>query len=204
MVKARIKFPHIEGFILAGGQSSRMGRDKALLEIGGKTLVERAASLCAPLVAGVTLVGAPQRYAAYGFPALADRWPGAGPLGAIATALGAAKQPWCLVLACDMPFVTAVWLEWLLARASKSSTDGIVAETSRGLEPLCAVYRASCAPALSASLDTGIRKVTDGLARLNIESIGENVWRRFSPNGDLFHSLNTWEDYVSAKERLEA
>ncbi len=204
-----IKFPQSEAFILAGGKSSRMGRDKALLEIGGKTLIERAASLCAPLVSSVTLVGDPQLYAMFGFPTLADRWPGAGPLGAIATALRAARQPWCLMLACDMPNITAPWLESLLTRAIKSSADAIacdafVPETNRGLEPLCAVFRASCAAALEAAVDSGVRKVTDGLAQIRVERIGEDDWRKFSPNGDLFQNLNTWEDYVSAKERLES
>jgi molybdopterin-guanine dinucleotide biosynthesis protein A len=200
-----------------------MGRDKALLEISGSTLIERAAALCAPLVGSVTLVGDPLRYARFGLPTLADRWPGAGPLGAIATALAAAHQPWCLVLACDMPNVTAPWLEWLLARATNPASvaialrapfpnavdpdafalDGFIPDTNRGLEPLCAVYRAACAPTLAAALDFGVRKVTDGLARINTEFIGEKVWRNFSPDGDLFHNLNTWEDYLIAKKRLE-
>ena len=198
------KFPQTEAFILAGGQSSRMGRDKALLEIGGKTLIERSASLCAPLVASVTLVGDPQRYAQFGLPALADRWPGAGPLGAIATALAGAHQAWCLVLACDMPNATSAWLEWLLTRAVKSPADCILAETDRGVEPLCAVYRAACAPTFATALDSGIRKVTDALALLNTEIIPENLWRKFSPAGDLFQNLNAWEDYLSAKQRLES
>lgn len=199
-----IKFPQIEAFILAGGQSSRMGRDKALLEIGGKTFIERATSLCEPLVARITLVGDPQRYSKFGLPALADRWPGAGPLGAIATALGAARQGWCLVLACDMPNVSADFLEWILERAIKSAADAIVPETARGLEPLCAVYRAACAAKLSAALDSGVRKVTDGLDLIKTELISENDWRKFSPDGNLFQNMNTWEDYLSAKERLEA
>jgi molybdopterin-guanine dinucleotide biosynthesis protein A len=197
------KFPQAEAFILAGGESSRMGRDKAMLEIGGKTLIERAASLCEPLVANITLMGNPDRFKTIRFPALADQWHAAGPLGAIATALGTAQQPWCLVLACDMPNVSANFLEWILERASKSSADAVVPETSRGLEPLCAIYRAAHALNLSAALDAGVRKVTDGLARLNVELIGENEWRKFSPDGDLFQNLNTWEDYLSAKTRLE-
>jgi molybdenum cofactor guanylyltransferase len=199
-----VKFPQTEAFILAGGQSSRMGRDKALLEIGSSTLIERAAALCAPLVSSVTLVGDSQRYSRFGLPTLADRWPGAGPLGAIATALAAAHQSWCLVLACDMPNVTSPWLEWLLARSTDSSADAIIAETDRGVEPLCAVYRAACASTLAAALDSGTRKVTDGLARLNVEHIAENVWQKFSPDGDLFQNLNSWEDYLSAKKLLEA
>ncbi len=205
------KLQQIEAFILAGGKSSRMGRDKALLEIGGKTLIERAASLCAPLVASVTLMGDPQRYSKFVSSAhgdhlrvLTDRWPGAGPLGAIATALCAARQAWCLVLACDMPNVSADFLEWILERASKTSADAIVPETSRGLEPLCAIYRASCASKLSAALDSGIRKVTDGLDVIKTELISENDWKKFSPDGNLFQNLNTWEEYLAAKHRLEA
>jgi molybdenum cofactor guanylyltransferase len=198
------KFPQVEAFILAGGKSSRMGRDKALLEIGGKTLIERAAALCAPLVANVTLMGDPQRYSKFVSYVLGDRWPGAGPLGAIATALGAAKQPWCLVLACDMPNVSADFLEWILEHADKSSADAIVPETSRGLEPLCAIYRAGCASKFSAALDSGVRKVTDGLDLIKTELISENDWRKFSPDENLFQNLNTWEDYLSAKQRLEA
>lgn len=181
-----------------------MGRDKALLEIGGKTLIERAASLCEPLVARVTLMGDPQRYGKFGLPVLADRWPGAGPLGAIATALGAAQKEWCLVLACDMPNVSANFLEWILERAGKSSADAVVPETSRGLEPLCAIYRAACASKLSAALDSGVRKVTDGLDLIKTELVSENDWQKFSPDGSLFQNLNTWEEYLAAKQRLEA
>jgi molybdopterin-guanine dinucleotide biosynthesis protein A len=198
------KFPQIEAFILGGGESSRMGRDKAMLEIGGKTLIERAASLCEPLVANITLMGNPDRFKTIRFPAIADQWHAAGPLGAIATALGTAQQPWCLVLACDMPNVSANFLDWILECANKSSTDAVVPETARGLEPLCAVYRAACASKLSAALDSGVRKVTDGLDLIKTELMSENDWKKFSPDGDLFQNLNTWEDYLSAKTRLEA
>jgi hypothetical protein len=57
---------------------------------------------------------------------------------------------------------------------------------------------------LAAALDSGVRKVTDGLDLINTELIGENEWRKFSPDSDLFQNLNTWEDFVSAKKKLEA
>ncbi len=219
MTSATPQFPQVASFILVGGQSSRMGRDKALLEIAGKPLLIRAADLLMPLVASVTLVTSemeassgsnlsePSKYDRFGFPVIADKWPGAGPLGAIATALAAAREPWSMILACDLPYLTGEWLAWLLARTVKHSegkpVDIIIPESARGLEPLCAVYRSSCAQAFAAALDAGIRKVTDAFAGLNVERIGENESRRFSPNVNLFQNMNTWEDYLEARAHFE-
>lgn len=187
-----------------------MGRDKALLELDGAPLIRRAADLLNPLVAGITLVGQPERYADFKMPALVDRWPNAGPLGGIATGLAAAKSPWCLILACDMAFVTNEWITFLLGlidrlqSQSPEQFDAIIPETARGLEPLCAVYRASCAPILAAALDRGVRKVTDALANLNMKRISESEWRRFSSDGNLFGNLNTWQDYLEAQNKLKS
>jgi len=214
-------FPNAEAFLLVGGKSSRMGRDKALLEFSGAPLIQRTANLLAPLVANITLVTSanppanPQdtnRYSNFGLPALIDRWPNAGPLGGIATALAAAQSPWCLVLACDMPFLTKGWLTFLLSQIAQSESeavtsqraDVVIPETARGLEPLCAIYRARGAPILAAALDRGIRKVTDALATVALKLIGENEWRQFSPDGNLFGNLNTWQDYLEAQEHLKS
>jgi molybdopterin-guanine dinucleotide biosynthesis protein A len=221
-------FPNVEAFLLVGGKSSRMGRDKALLEINGAPLVRRAADILTPLASKITLVtSAPlpaeptdtNRYSSFGLPVQIDRWPNAGPLGGIATALAAAQNPWCLILACDMPFITREWLIFLLGHSIQSDseiaashihgeflqqTDVIIPETERGLEPLCAIYRASCAPILAAALENGVRKVTDAVARLNQRRITENEWRVFSPDGNLFGNLNTWQDYLEAQQRIKS
>jgi len=200
-------FPNVEAFILVGGKSSRMGRDKALLELDGVPLIRRIVDLLNPLVARTTLVGEPECYADFGMPVLADRWLEAGPLGGIATALAAARAPWCLMLACDMPFVTNEWITFLLGEIdrlqsqSPEQVDAIIPETARGLEPLCALYRASCAPILAAALDRGVRKLTDALAELSTKRICESEWRRFSTDGNLFGNLNTWQDYLEAQQR---
>jgi molybdopterin-guanine dinucleotide biosynthesis protein A len=213
-------FPNVEAFLLVGGKSSRMGRDKALLEINGAPLVRRAADILAPLASKITLLtSAPlpaeptdtNRYSSLGLPMQIDRWPNTGPLGGIATALAAAQNPWCLVLACDMPFITKEWLEFLLDRIAglecntdiSPQTDVIIAETKRGQEPLCAVYRSECAPTLAAALENGVRKVTDALAHLYQMRITENEWRKFSPDGNLFGNLNTWQEYLEAQQRLK-
>ena len=208
-------FPNVEAFLLVGGKSSRMGRDKSLLEINGVTQIQRAANLLTPLVSRITLVTSAtqlanpestNRYSNLGLATVADRWPNTGPLGGIATALASAKPPWCLILACDMPFVTKDWITYLLDHIaqSQSNADVIIPETQRGLEPLCAIYRTSCAPVLTATLELGVRKVTDALAELDLKRISENQWRHFSPDGNLFGSLNTWQDYLEARQRLKS
>lgn len=215
-------FPNVEAAILAGGKSSRMGRDKALLELAGKPLLQRTADLLAPLVVGITLVtsavfanpavsGNPpnpmhglQAYAHFGLPTCADRWPDAGPLGGIATALAAARLQWCLILACDLPYLTEDWLIFLLDKTRESNADVIIPENIRGLEPLCAVYRTASARTLADVLGSGVRKVTDAFENLNVERVPENEWRKFSPDGSLFHNMNTWQDYLDAGEYLKS
>src|SRR3989441_2918291 len=106
----------VAGFILAGGVSSRMGRDKALLEIGGVPLLVRTARLIEPLVAAVTVIGSPERYASLDLRVIPDAVAGVGPLGGIATALRFSASAWNLVLGCDLPYLTAKWLDRLMAR----------------------------------------------------------------------------------------
>src|SRR5580704_16642455 len=116
------KYPDAAAFILAGGRSSRMGRDKAWLELAGQPLVLRLARAVEPLVSAVTVIGPPERFESLGLAAIPDRIPAraasgessCGPLGGIITALNATQCSWNLVLACDLPYITTAWLEWLL------------------------------------------------------------------------------------------
>jgi len=191
------------GFILAGGASSRMGRDKALLEIGGVPLVVRTARLIEPLVASVTVVAPPGRYETLGLRLLADDFPAAGPLGGVLTALRASAAEWNFVVACDLPYLRAEFIEWLLTRATASPKDAHVPESARGLEPLCSVYHARCRPILAAKFAQGVRKLVDALAGLNIEPVPESEWRQWDPEGLLLQNMNTPEDYEGPRRRLE-
>jgi molybdopterin-guanine dinucleotide biosynthesis protein A len=197
-------FPHVEAAILVGGKSSRMGRDKASLEINGTPILRRTADVLVPLVTRVALVGSPEQYKNFGLPALSDQWPSEGPLGGIATALASARAQWCLILACDLPYLTEDWLIFLLDRTVTSEADIIIPENTSGLEPLCAVYRTASAPTLAGALGRGVRKVTDAFTQLNVERISEREWMKFSPDGTLFHNMNTWQDYLDARQHLES
>jgi molybdenum cofactor guanylyltransferase len=198
----------IAGFILAGGESSRMGVDKGLLEIAGEPMIVRAARLVESVVgAPAVVVGTPEKYRGLGLRAIADDWPGCGPLGGIATALRASEADWNLMVACDLPYLTREWLEFLLQRARDSAEEAVVPmnltpANKRGAEPLCAVYHKGCEPTLRRALERGVRKVTDGLAELRVEVIEPAAWKGFDSDGLLFKNVNTSADYEEAKRKF--
>ncbi len=158
------------GFVLVGGESARMGRDKALLPYRGAALVEHVARQVAEAAGSVTLVGHPERYPHLPYPAIADEYIDAGPLGGIHAALGATPADWNLIVACDMPALTAPFLCELLDRAESSGADCLAACSASGLaEPLCAVYHRRCRESLAAWLESGRRKAADWLQSLRVE-----------------------------------
>ncbi|MBI3669789.1 MAG: molybdenum cofactor guanylyltransferase [Acidobacteria bacterium] len=197
------RYAQVAGMVLAGGQSSRMGSDKALLDIGGVPLLVRTARLVEPLVAAVTVVGSPERYAALGLRVIPDHWTGIGPLGGLGTALRASTTPWSLVVGCDLPYLTATWLDWFMARALASQADALLPQTIHGLEPLCAMYGATCAPVVAAAIEAGVHKVTDGLRGLAVQMVREEEWKGIESADVLFKNMNTPEDYAEVRAKLE-
>jgi molybdopterin-guanine dinucleotide biosynthesis protein A len=197
------RWEQVAAFVLAGGGSTRMGRDKALLELAGEPMVVRAVHLAEPHVASVAVVAPGDRYAAMEMPVLPDRWPGAGPLGGIATALSATKADWNLILGCDLPYLTSDWLAWLIPCAMNSPAQAVVPESRRGLEPLAALYHRACAAALTAAVERGVRRVAEGLAEILVERVRAAEWQGLDPSGRLFDNMNTPEDYEEARMRIE-
>ena len=121
------------GFVLVGGRSTRMGRDKAFLTVGHgaseQTFVEHVAQAALGAVGNVTLVGAPERYQTLKYPVIPDRVADRGPLGGLFTALSATQADWNLILACDLPGITVEFLQNLLRLAEASDADCIVPST---------------------------------------------------------------------------
>jgi molybdenum cofactor guanylyltransferase len=193
----------ISAFILAGGESSRMGRDKARLELGGLPLIVRSARLVESVAgAPAAIIGNPDAYRAYDLRAIADDWPGAGPLGGMVTALRNATTQWSLIVATDLPYLTREWLEYLVARGLASSADGVMAMTARGSQPLCAMYHQRAEPPLRRVLERGMRKVTEALREIRVEEIAPAEWNRFDSDGFLFKNMNSPEDYEEARAKL--
>ncbi len=179
-----------------------MGRNKAALEIGGVPMLLRTARLVESLTGAPAIIGNLGDADSCGLATIADDWPGAGPLGAIATALRTTKAPWNLIVACDLPYLTETWLDFLVTRALASQADAVVPTNARGAEPLCAVYHKRCEAAIRTALENGVRKVTDGLKELLVELIDPFEWKAFDSEGLLFKNMNSPEDYEEARARL--
>ena len=192
----------VGGFILAGGESSRMGRDKALLELEGVALIVRTARLVESAARRCAVVGDSVRLEGLELEVIEDDLPGAGPLGGIATALGASEAEWNLVVACDLPYLTREWLEFLIGHATRSDADAVLPMNERGAEPMCAMYHQRAEVAIRGALESGIRKVTDGLAKLRVEYVEREEWKGFDSEGLLFKNMNEPADYEEAKARL--
>jgi len=130
-----------------------MGQDKALLPYRGTTLVDHIARIVAEAAGSVALIGDTERLGPLGFKVFPDELPGYGPVSGIYTALKITETDWSLILACDMPAVTADLLRELLLRAETAERDCVAAVGPYGQpEPLCAVYHRRCLPALTRSI----------------------------------------------------
>ena len=140
-----------------------MGRDKARLPFRGGLLVSAVARAVSFAAGSVTLVGHPE------LPAIPDRYPGGGPLGGILTALYHTSADWNLIVACDMPEVSPVFLGELLARAMRSQPGVLLPYGPDGLpQPLCAVYHRQTRALLDEQFGRGVRRVTEALAGLEV------------------------------------
>jgi len=191
------------GFVLAGGESSRMGRDKALLELAGEPLVVRAAKLAASVTGTPATIIGGAAYTPFGLRVVGDDLPGVGPLGGIATVLRASVAPWNLIVACDLPYLSREWLVFLVERALGSNADAVLPMNERGAEPLCAMYNKRGEQAIRGALDRGTRKVTDGLAGIRVEYIEPAEWKAFDSEGVLFKNMNSPGDYEEARARFD-
>ncbi len=180
-----------------------MGRPKALLEIAGVPMLTRAARLIESVADLCAVIGQRHELECVHLRAIGDEFPGCGPLGGIATVLGVSAAAWNLVIACDLPYLTKPWLNYLVKRAVASRSDAVIPMNERGAEPLCAMYHKRGEVAIRCALGSGIRKVTDGLTALAIERIEPSEWKAFDSDGLLFKNMNSPEDYEEARRRLD-
>lgn len=198
----------IAAYIVAGGGSTRFGRDKARATLAGQPMLTRMCDLLSAVTASIHIIAPPSRYEFATAPVIPDRWPGGGPLGGIITALlhTSEQEPdttWNLIISCDLPFVTPEFLTYLRDFAQASSAKAIVPESSQGREPLCACWHTSAALQLQSAFESGMRRVNDALKLVNAEVLDESHWKRFDSAGRLFWNMNTPKDYAEA-QRIEA
>jgi molybdopterin-guanine dinucleotide biosynthesis protein A len=187
------------GAILAGGQARRLGGiNKSALLIGSDSIFDRQVSLLRRLTPHILIVTAetPQ-VRPPGTTWVTDRISGAGALGGLYTALVEAPTEQVLVIACDMPFLTAPFLARLAERGD--GIDAVVPRDERGRHPLCASYDRRIAGHLKARIDRGELRVGDALAGLDVHELGPDELASFDPDGRLLLNVNTPADYERAR-----
>jgi molybdopterin-guanine dinucleotide biosynthesis protein A len=190
--------------ILAGGASRRMGEDKALLELAdaGPTLLGMVIDRVSELTGDLFLV-APRRpgYAAFGIPIYPDRFGTIGPIGGVATALTVSRHERCLVVSCDTPFLSPRFLEWMVAHGDATVTIPALFENDRSiLQPLHAIYRRECLSVLMHDIESGERRLSRAIERLDPEIVPESTIRELDPSLRGFFSVNTPDALATARD----
>lgn len=191
-------FPDITGVILAGGQSSRMGRNKALIKIDGVPLIKRVHTALSNIFPELLIVtNTPEIYQFLNCRSVPDQFVGEGSLAGIHAALSNAKTDYIFVTACDMPDLSSALIRQLCTLAGNH--DIVVPSSMTGLEPLQALYKKSCLPVIERMLKEEKRKILwlyEQLDTLIVE------WEKLKllPGADLaFRNLNTPEDLPTCK-----
>lgn len=185
-------------FILAGGKSSRMGRDKAFLQLRDETLLAHALKLSAAITKEVKIVGDATKFSAFGR-VVEDVYPNRGPLGGIHAALSTSSTDLNLMLAVDLPFVGADFLQYLLARARESTAIVTLPRAAGGLQPLCAVYRRPFAEIAEEALRNGRNKIDSLFAKAGTCVIEDDELVRAGFSPEMFRNLNTPDDLEKAQ-----
>jgi molybdenum cofactor guanylyltransferase len=188
----------VAAFIMAGGRSSRMGADKAFLELAGKPLIARAVELAQEAVPDVKIVGDPRKFAAYGT-VIEDVYCDRGPLGGIHAALTNSLAEWNLILAVDLPFIPARFLKYLLTRAESSNATVTVPSLANRFQPLCAVYRKAFASIAERSLSEGKNKIDQLFREVILCAVSEEELIANGFDASIFRNLNTPEEWQAAK-----
>jgi molybdopterin-guanine dinucleotide biosynthesis protein A len=183
----------LAGLVLCGGESSRMGRDKALIPVGGTTLVLHTAQLLARIAHPVLVApGRPGRLGALGYEEVEDDPPDTGPMGAIAAGLAASPHPLLAVAAVDMPFASPPLFS--LLASLHGDEQAVVPRSGAGPEPLHAVYAASARPTIREALLQGELAARTVLSRLRVRWVDEGEWIAADPLGRFAMNLNREED----------
>jgi molybdopterin-guanine dinucleotide biosynthesis protein A len=191
------------GFITAGGRSSRMGTDKAWLEIEGQPLIERTLASVRAVTSNVAIIANTERYGSLGVPVFADTYQGVGPLEAVRVALSNTQTNRILLVACDLPFLTPALFRFLL---SIPSTNQAIVPLSpdNQLEPLCAIYCKDSLGAVENLIEHGLRKMAKLFEKVPTRFVEFQEIRELEGAHLFFENINSPEDYDRALRRFRA
>jgi molybdenum cofactor guanylyltransferase len=189
--------------IQAGGQSSRMGEDKALKPFLGRPLIQRVVDRLMSIADEIIVTT--NHSAGYEFLNLrlvADLKPGRGALGGLYTAIASASHPLVAVAACDMPFASPEFFEGARKIMDAEKVDVVIAKTGDGFEPLHALYRReTCLPAIESAISADQWKVISWFPQVKVRTLTPDEVKSFDPSGLCFWNLNTPEEFAEAEHR---
>lgn len=190
--------------VQAGGESRRMGQDKALVLFRGQPLILRVLQRLESLQAEVLVnTNHPQEYAFLNVPLITDIFPRRGALGGLYTALSYARYPEVAVVACDMPFANPRLLEEEHRLLIETQSDAVIPRSLQGNEPFHALYRrATCLPRIESALQAGKWRVDSWFAQAALYYMPIEEIRAYDPKLICFYNINTLEELKEA-ERLD-
>ncbi|HEY9152966.1 MAG TPA: molybdenum cofactor guanylyltransferase [Anaerolineales bacterium] len=191
--------------IQAGGQSSRMGQDKALKLFLGRPLIQRVIERLQPIADELILTtNHPEDYAFLNLPLFTDLKPGRGALGGLYTALFSAKHSIVAVAACDMPFANPELFKAASEIMVNEEADVVIAKTEEGYEPLHAVYRReTCVPAIDAAIASDKWRMDSWFLQVKMRLLTPEEIKRHDPEGLAFSNINTPEEFAQAEQRAQ-
>ncbi len=188
----------VSSVILAGGQSQRMGVNKAFLEFEGHPLIARVIDKVSQVGDEVILVtNAPDEYAHLGHRLVTDVFPGKGSLGGIYTGVKAARNPYTLVVACDMPFLNPSLLRYMILLSP--GYDVVVPRLGREVEPLHALYAKACLPAMEAVLQQDNLQIIAFYSQVRVRYVEQQEIEILDPNHFSLFNVNSPQDLEQAK-----
>ncbi|HEX9331048.1 MAG TPA: molybdenum cofactor guanylyltransferase [Anaerolineales bacterium] len=190
--------------IQAGGQSSRMGEDKALKPFLGRPLIQRVVERLSPIADElIVTTNRPDDYRFLGLRLTlrADLKPGRGALGGLYTAIASASHPLVAVVACDMPFASAKLFEGASKILVEEKVDVVIAKSEEGYEPLHALYRReTCLPAIESAIDADQWKVIAWFPQVKVRVLTSEEIKHYDPSGLAFWNVNTPEEFSKAEK----
>jgi molybdopterin-guanine dinucleotide biosynthesis protein A len=190
----------VSAAVMAGGKSRRMGSDKAWLDVGdGRPIVQRVIDVVREVADDVLIVANDERYGTLGPRVIPDRWPDGGALGGIGTGIGAAAHDRVLVVACDMPFLRAEVLRYLVEQAD--GVDAVVPRIGGEHQTLHALYTKACLAPIERAVAAGKMRVISFFGDVRIRALDEADLRPFDPDLRSFTNVNTPEELEAARRR---
>jgi len=191
-----MKLEDIAFFVMAGGRSSRMGEDKALLLLDGQSIMQRILKLLKSIHSDIGIIGHSEDYQTFGYPVIPDIIPGQGLMGGLYTAMKSTTKTYVFIIACDLPLINVDCILRILK--SEANCDIILAASDSKIHPSLGCYHRRLLPRVQESIEKAQLKMKDFIYTCDYTTVEMDDLMENNPN--LLFNLNTKEDYQKLLE----